>query len=120
MLSPMRAGVVLVALALVLAAAPSAALASAPHWSMMKVLARLDGARIHVGSRTLRIDSDTTLCAGKGPAIRRDGVRKWRGFLCTYTTFTKSGADRDIDFRVRVLGRLRYQIYDAHWVRGIR
>jgi hypothetical protein len=108
------------AAALVFAAAPTAAEASVPYWSLAKVLRRIDGARIHVGSRTVRIVSASTLCAGRGPSIRRHGVRRWRRFICTYTTFTKSGIDRDLDFRVRVLGVKRYTIYDAHWVAGVR
>jgi hypothetical protein len=113
----MRTGVVL-ALVLLLFAAASAAQAGVPYWSVTKVLRRIDGARIHVGTRTVRIDSDTALCAGRGPSIRRDGVRRWRRFACTYTTFTKSGVDRDVDFRVRVLGTTRFAISDAHWVGG--
>jgi hypothetical protein len=114
----MRRGVALVAL--LLFAAPTAAQASVPYWPMTKLMRKLDGARVHVGTRTLRVDKDTTLCAGRGPSIKRDGVRRWRRFICTYTTFTKQGVDRDLDFRVRVLGTRRYAIYDAHWVSGSR
>ena len=113
----MRVGVLA---AILLFAAPTPADASVPYWSITKVLRRIDGARIHVGTRTVRVESDTTLCAGRGSSIRRDGVRRWRRFICTYTTFTKSGVDRDLDFRVRVLGMRRYAIYDAHWVTGGR
>jgi hypothetical protein len=112
----MRTGVVLVTLVLLSAGTASAARVGVPYWSVTKVLHRIDGARIHVGTRTLRIDGYTTLCAGRGPSIRREGVRRWRRFICTYTTFTKSGVDRDVDFRVRVLGTTRFAIYDAHWV----
>jgi hypothetical protein len=86
----------------------------------MKVLRRIDGAKARVGTRTLLIDSETTLCAGRGPSIRRNGVRVWRRFVCTYTTFTKSGVDRDLDFRVLVLSARRYVILDAHWVQAPR
>ena len=113
----MRTGVVL-ALVLLVFAAASAAQAAVPYWSVMKVLRRIDGTRIHVGTRTVRIDSDTALCSGRGRSIRKDGVRRWRRFACTYTTFTKSGVDRDVEFRVRVLGTTRFAIYDAHWVGG--
>jgi hypothetical protein len=41
----------------------------------------------------------------------------WRRFLCTYTTFTKAGVDRDLEFSVRVLSRTRYAVADAHWIR---
>jgi hypothetical protein len=115
----MRAGVVLIALVLVAAAASTAdaARTSVPFWSTDKVLRKLDGDRVRVGSRRVRIDSDTTLCSGRGTSIRRNGIRMWRRFLCTYTTFTKAGVDRDLEFRVRVLGRIRYAVWDAHWVR---
>jgi hypothetical protein len=113
-----RAGVVLAVLLFL--ATPVAAQTSVRFWSVDKVLRRLDGAWIHVGERRVRVHSDTTLCAGRGASIRRDGVRRWRRFVCTYTTFTKAGADRDVDFRVRVLGKTRYSLYDAHWVAASR
>jgi hypothetical protein len=112
----MRTCGVLALLLSMLLATPSTALASVPYWSMRKVLHRIDGKRIRVGTRTIRIDSDTTLCSGRGPSIVREGFRRWRRFDCTYTTFTKGGVDRDVEFHVRVLGRLRYAINDAHWV----
>jgi hypothetical protein len=119
MLRGMRAGVVLTALVLVAAAASAADAArdAVPFWSMDKVMRKLDGDLVHVGSRKVRIHSDTTLCSGRGASIRRNGVRMWRRFLCTYTTFTKAGVDRDLEFRVRVLSRTRYAVSDAHWVR---
>jgi len=113
-----RAGVVLVVL--LLAAAPAAAGGSASYWSIGKLLRRLDGARIPVGTRTMRVNSESTLCAGRGTSIRREGVRRWRRFVCTYTTFTKTGVDRDLDFRVVVRNRTRYTIHDAHWVQAPR
>ena len=112
------AAALIVALVFVFAVAPTAAQASVPYWSLGKLLRRIDGARVHVGSRTIRIVRESTLCAGRGRSIRRHGVRRWRRFICTYTTFTKSGIDRDLDFKVRVLGVKRYRIYDAHWVSG--
>jgi hypothetical protein len=119
MLRGMRAGVVLVALALVAAAASTAdaAQSAVPFWTMDKVLRKLDGDWVRVGSRRVKIHSETTLCSGRGASVRRNGVRMWRRFLCTYTTFTKAGVDRDLEFRVRVLSRTRYAVWDAHWVR---
>lgn len=119
MLRGMRAGVVLVALALVAAAASTAdaAQSAVPFWTMDKVLRKLDGDWVRVGSRRVMIHSETTLCSGRGASVRRNGVRMWRRFLCTYTTFTKAGVDRDLEFRVRVLSRTRYAVWDAHWVR---
>jgi hypothetical protein len=116
-LSPLRTAVVVLA---VLAAAPSSAQAAVPYWSVTKALHRIDRVRVHVGGRTVRIDKDTALCAGQGRSIVVKGIRRWRRFVCTYTTFTRSGVDRDLEFRVRVLGKLRFRIYDQHWVSGIR
>jgi hypothetical protein len=113
-----RLGVVLAVFLLL--ATPAGGQTPGPYWSIGKVLRRLDGAKIHVGTRTVRVDSGTTLCAGEGPSIRRRGVRMWRRFVCTYTTFTRGGVDRDIDFRVRVRGATRYVVTDAHWVRATR
>jgi hypothetical protein len=118
-----RAGVVLIGLLLAMApaaVAPAATSGTASYWSVAKLLRRLDGARIHVGSRTVRVNSETSLCAGRGTSIRRDGVRRWRRFMCTYTTFTRGGVDRDLDFRVVVRSRTRYSIYEAHWVLAAR
>jgi hypothetical protein len=114
MLPRVRVGVVL---AVFLLLAPSAgAQTSASYWSIGKVLRKLDGDRIHVGTRRVRVVSESTLCSGEGPSIRRRGLRMWRRFACTYTTFTKGGVDRDIDFRVRVRSATRYAVTDAHWV----
>jgi hypothetical protein len=114
----MRVGVLCIAL--LLSAASAAASDSSSYWSITKLLRRVDGARVAVGSRTVRIDSETTLCAGRGTSIRRKGVRLWTRFVCTYTTFTKSGVDRDLDFRVIVRSARRYVIKDAHWVQTPR
>lgn len=114
----MRAGVVLVAL--LIAVAPAAAATPARYWSTTKALHRIDGATIPVGTRAVRVHSATTLCAGEGTSIRRHGIRLWRRFACTYTTFTKAGVDRDLDFRIRTLGATRYAVSDAHWVRPAR
>ena len=116
MLPRMRAGVVLVA-ALMLAA-PAAGGASAPYWSVGKVLRRVDGATIQVGSRKVRVDSETTLCAGYGASIRPGRLRLWRHFTCTYTTFTKALADKDLEFRVHVRGATQFSVTDAHWIVG--
>ena len=114
----MRLGVVLAVFLLLATAA--AASTSGRYWSIGKVLRRLDGVRIHVGTRTVRVDSESALCSGEGPSIRRQGVRRWQRFVCTYTTFTRAGVDRDIDFRVQVRGTTRYVVTDAHWVGGTR
>jgi hypothetical protein len=110
-----RAGVVLAAIALL--AAPATA-AEPSYWSVGKVLQRLDGATIRVGSRPVRVHSATTLCAGVGRAIRSK-VRRWHSFACTYTTFTKGGVDRDVDFRVYALTRRRFAVAGAHWIAAL-
>jgi hypothetical protein len=115
----MRTGVVLVALCL-LAAAPSTGATAERYWSSAKLLHKLDTARVVVGGRTVRIRSATTLCAGRGTSIRRRGIRLWSRFVCTYTTFTKGGVDRDLDFRVRIRSASRFTLWDVHWVRGPR
>jgi hypothetical protein len=118
MIPRMKAGVVFIVL--LLAAAPASAATPARYWSTAKVLRRLDGAKVTVGARTVRIRSATTLCAGEGTSIRRRGIRLWRRFGCTYTTFTKAGVDRDLDFHVRTLDATRYAVFDTRWVRLAR
>ena len=115
MMQAMRTGVVLVVLSL-LAPATAAGGTADRYWSTAKLLRKLDGAKVVVNSRTVRIRGATTLCAGRGTSIRRRGIRLWTRFLCTYTTFTKGGVDRDLDFRVRVRSATRFTISDAHWV----
>ena len=104
---------------LVVAASASAA-TSPRYWSTAKVLRQLDGEKVKVGTRIVRLRSATTLCAGQGTSVRRHGIRLWRRFVCTYTTFTKAGVGRDLDFRVRTITATRYAVWDAHWVRPAR
>jgi len=112
----MRAGVTLIALLL---AAPAAAGTAVPYWSIGNALHRVDGAAIRVGTRTLRIEGDSTLCSGYGSSIRRSRLRLWRHFECTYTTFTKAGVDRDLEFRLHVRSTTRFRLSDAHWISGV-
>ncbi|HET9323479.1 MAG TPA: hypothetical protein VFO03_06330 [Gaiellaceae bacterium] len=111
----MRRGVVLIVGSL-LVAAPAAAHDLPFFWSVAKVMRATDGARVHVGRAVVRVDQDSTLCAGQGAARKRDGVRRWRHFICTYTTFTRRGVGRDLEFRVHVLGVRRFLITDARWL----
>jgi hypothetical protein len=103
-------------LGLLAVAAPAAAHDVSYLWSVAKVMRVTDDARVRVGKSVVRIDAETTLCAGQGTSRRRRGVRRWRHFVCTYTTFTRGSVDRDLDFRVHVLGIRRFVITDAHWV----
>jgi hypothetical protein len=90
------------------------------YWSLARAMHAIDGVRIRVGTRLVRVDADTTLCSGEGPKISRHGVRMWSRFVCTFTTFTKSGLDHDLDFKVYVTGRTRFTIRHAHWIPGVR
>ncbi|HEY6835120.1 MAG TPA: hypothetical protein VI142_01505 [Gaiellaceae bacterium] len=112
----MRVGVVLV-LALLLAT-PAASAGGGSFWSVGKVLRRLDNAVVQVGRRKVRVDSATALCAGYGKSVRRERVRRWQHFNCTYTTFTRVLVDKDLDFRLHVRDRTRFTVSDARWVRG--
>jgi hypothetical protein len=87
-------------------------------WSMAKVMRQTDGARLRVGTRIVRLDADTMLCSGDGRSLRRGGVRRWTHFMCTYTTFTRSGVGPDVEFRVHALGTTRFVVTHARWVRG--
>jgi hypothetical protein len=114
-----RVATLLVAL-LLGAGAPGAASAATAYWTLAKAMRMVDGTPVRVGGRVVRIRSETTLCAGEGASIRRGGVRRWSRFACTFTTFTRQGLDRDLDFRIRVTGARRFTIVDAHWVQAPR
>jgi hypothetical protein len=106
-------------LAIVLAV-PAGAATLTRYWSVAHAMRSIDGARVRVGTRVLRIHADTTVCSGKGRRIRRQGMRMWSRFVCTFTTFTKIGLDRDLEFDVQVTGRARFLIRDADWIAAIR
>jgi hypothetical protein len=97
-------------------AAPAYGEAATAYWPMAKLMRRIDDVRVRVGTRVVRIHSETTLCSGEGRPIRRRGVRMWSRFWCTYTTFTKQGVDRDLEFRVDIVSTRRFVIRDVHWV----
>jgi hypothetical protein len=101
-------------------AAPATAADPRSYWSVAKLIRAIDGAPIHLRHRVLHVDAETTLCAGRGAPRIVQGTRRWRLFACTYTTFNKQLVDRDLDFRVRVLGPRRFVIDDARWVVGAR
>ena len=110
-------GVIVSLLAL---AVPATAQVRGFYWSIPKVMRMIANTRISVNGRILRIQSESTLCSGEGRSIRRRGIRMWNRFECTYTTFTKRGVDRDLDFRLRPSGARRFVVYDAHWVLATR
>lgn len=78
----------------------------------------LDDKRVRVGAQVVRVDVETTLCSGEGPATRRGGVRVWRHFRCTFTTFIGLRPGRDVEFRAHPLDARRIAITDARWVAG--
>ena len=82
----------------------------------MRVMRTLDGHRVSVAGKTLRIDADSTLCGGEGRSVRVQGVRRWVRFACTYTTFGRRGIERDLEFRVTVVDGRRLRIGSAAWV----
>jgi hypothetical protein len=90
------------------------------YWPMTKLMRSIDDVRVRVGTRVVRIHSETTLCSGQLRPIRRRGVRMWSRFSCTYTTFTRQGIDRDLDFQVVVFSATRFVIRDAHWITATR
>jgi len=76
---------------------------------------RLDRTWLRVGNRVVRVDATTTLCSGLGAPVVRSGVHRWSAFYCTFTTF-RGGIDRDLDFRVRLVGPRRFVLGQVHWV----
>ena len=115
----MRIGVTLIAVVSLGLTAPGRA-EGATYWPISKLMRAIDGAAVSVRGRVVHVDTETTLCAGRGDPRRVRGVRAWRSFACTFTTFTRSGVDRDLDFRVRALGARRFAISDAHWIGSTR
>ena len=113
----MRVVVVLILLLLALPGTPAAHVGGA-LWPAAKVLVVVDGMRLRVGAKVVRVDADTTLCSGEGRATLRRGVRTWRHFRCTFTTFTTSGIGRDVEFRVHPLTARGMLVTNARWVVG--
>jgi hypothetical protein len=100
--------------------APAGGRALIAYWPMTKVMRSIDDVRVRVGTRVVRINSETTLCSGEGRAIRRRGIRMWSRFSCTNTTFTRRGVDRDLDFQVVIVSANRFLIRKAHWISATR
>jgi hypothetical protein len=96
---------------------PPSATSAGPAWSLPHVLSRIDGARVTIGGRRIPIRSETTLCSGIGTPRRTGGLPRWQAFDCTYTVFT-GGIDRDLEFRINVLGPEDYLPSGLHWVGG--
>jgi hypothetical protein len=107
--------VVLAVLAVAVAPPAASPHIGTPRWSMTTLMTRLDGARVTIGSWRGRVRTESTLCSGEGTGVRWNGVRHWRHFICTWTTFRAGGLDRDVTFRVHTLTRSLYVLTSAHF-----
>ena len=57
-------------------------------WTHAELLRRLEGRRVRVRERTVRIDGGTVACGGVGrPARRKQGEPAWTRFRCVQPTF---------------------------------
>jgi hypothetical protein len=103
----------------VLVAQPAAASSSGlgVYWSFSKLMRRLDGTRVKVGGRWVRIHRETTLCSGIGRRIHRHGVRRWRRFECTYSIFLRAGL-YDCEFVVVTIDARTLSVRKPRWVGG--
>jgi hypothetical protein len=100
-------------------ASPAAAHERGAFWPADKAMRAVDEARVRVGTTVVRVKVETTLCSGEGRMMRRRGLRTWKHFRCTFTTFTPSGAvGRDLEFRVHAMEVGRIAITDARWIVG--
>jgi hypothetical protein len=107
------------AVAAVVTAVSTASTASAEtssFWPLAKTMRRLDGMRIRVGEHVVRLERDTLLCSGVGRAIRRDGVRRWNRFDCTYSAFI-GARSYDCEFQAVVVGQ-RLSLRRPRWIEG--
>jgi len=112
----MRLRVALILSSLVLAA-PAAGHVEGGAWPVEKAVRLADGKRLRVGTKTIRVDADTTLCSGEGRGARRRGVRVWTHFRCTFTTFRGVLPGPDVEFRLHALDMRRLALTNAVWVR---
>ena len=111
-----RAAVLAVVLAAVVAATPASGHIGAMSWPLSKAMRVIDDVRVRVGLTVVRIDSETSLCSGDGRARTRGALRTWTHFHCTSTTFTARGPGRDVEFRLHALDARRFRITEARWV----
>jgi hypothetical protein len=110
-----RLGVVLIVVLFALET-PAAAHDGGAFWPVAKVMRAIDDARIRVGTKVVRVDSDTTLCSGEGRVKLRGRVRTWTHFSCTFSEFTARGPGRDVEFRVHALDARRFATTSARWI----
>jgi hypothetical protein len=83
-------------------------------WPYGTLIDRIAGKRVTLPDLRIRVNRNLVICTGEGTPIRRGGVRRWKHFTCTQTLF-QNGVDRDVTFRVHVLGRLRCLITNARY-----
>ena len=104
------------AIALAALAPTASAHEGAPFWSLPTTMSRIDGARVVIGGWSRRVQSESTLCSGEGPARRWSGERHWKHFVCTWTVFDSRGrVGRDVTFHVHTLTAKRFGIRDARF-----
>ena len=103
-----------VAVVLLLPAPPAEAHSTRSSWSYSNLIRRIEGARVPLRGTRVRINPDLVICNGEGTVFRRRGVRRWKHFTCTQTLFRR-GLDRDVTFRVHVLGPKRFRLSNARY-----
>ena len=84
------------------------------YWPFGKVIRTLDGTKIRIGRRTVRIEGAVTACTGQGRARNRRGRPAWNHFRCIRSTLSPRG--RDFAFVVHVHGTRRFTISEAHFI----
>jgi hypothetical protein len=86
--------------------------ASGAAWTRAELMRRLPGRRIHIGTRTVRVDAATVTCTGVGsPTERRAGAPAWPRFRCVQPTFPPgSVAGPDAIFYVAPVDRTRLAV----------
>jgi hypothetical protein len=97
------------------AASSASAHRHAPRWTVPWLMKRISGATVHVGTWKGRVEAQSTLCSGEGPAVRWGGIGHWRHFMCTWTTFAPGGISRDVTFRVHTITARRFLITNARF-----
>jgi hypothetical protein len=106
------------AVVLIVLAFPAGA-GAAPGWTLAHLMRALDGRVVSVDAHKVRVVADSALCGGEGRSRRVAGARRWTRFACTYTTFGRSGIERDLEFTVTVAGPERLRVSGAAWVPGL-
>jgi hypothetical protein len=89
--------------------------AAGPAWTRAAVMRRLDGRRITVDGRAIRIDRATLVCGGIGrPSHRRRGRLVWVRFRCVQPTFPPGAvAGPDAILVVAPAGRRRLVVLES-------